>query len=147
MAPGPMREGDVGKGAVVQYPVASTCARGLGQRTRKTGHKNQTWHPELRIETRDPDRIWIVCFIHDTDFDQSEPRTQDRRYSPADPPATHKSTLHNKSRSPAAPTEREQATGYLGFIILRFTDAMLMTMNEVVLHNVSHSAAAPTERE
>ena len=25
--------------------------------------------------------------------------------------------LHNKSRSPAAPTEREQATGYLGFII------------------------------
>ena len=61
----------MGKGAVVQYPVASTCARGLGQRTRKTGHKNQTWHPELRIETRDPDRIWIVCFIHDTGFDHN----------------------------------------------------------------------------
>ena len=36
-----------------------------------TGHKNQTWHPELRIETRDPDRIWIVCFIHDTGFDHN----------------------------------------------------------------------------
>ena len=66
----------MGKGAVVQYPVASTCARGLGQRTRKTGHKNQTWHPELRIETRDPDRIWIVCFIHDTDFDHNRSRAR-----------------------------------------------------------------------
>jgi hypothetical protein len=31
-----------------------------------TGHKNQTWDPELRIETLDPDRNWIACFIHDT---------------------------------------------------------------------------------
>jgi hypothetical protein len=40
----------------------------------------------------------------------------------------HNYSIINKSLSPAAPTEREQATGYLGFIILRFTDAMLMTM-------------------
>ena len=72
---------------------------------------------------------------------------KDRHYSPADPPHTKKSILHKKSRSPAAPTEREQATGYLGFIILRFTDAMLINDNAVVLHNKSRSPAAPTERE
>ena len=36
-----------------------------------------------------------------------------------------RATLHNKSRSNRA---GEQATGYLGFVILRFSDAMLMTM-------------------
>ena len=44
----------------------------------------------------------------------------------------HNYSIINKSLSPAAPTEREQATGYLGVIILRFTDAMLMTNYEVV---------------
>ena len=75
--PGSDARGGCGQGrGGVQYPVASTCARGLGQRTRKTGHKNQTWHPELRIETRDPDRIWIVCFFHDTDFDHNRSRAR-----------------------------------------------------------------------
>jgi hypothetical protein len=90
----------------------------------RSDRKNKTWDPELRMETLDPDRNWIACFIHDTGFGAA----QDRHNSPADPPHTKAYSIINKSLSPAAPTEREQATGYLGFIILRFTDAMLMTM-------------------
>ena len=41
---------------------------------------------------------------------------QERHCTQADLPQ-HQIIPHNKSRSPAAPTEREQATGYLGFII------------------------------
>ena len=41
-----------------------------------TGHKNQTWDPELRIETLDPDRNWIACFIHDTGFDHNRSRAR-----------------------------------------------------------------------
>ena len=40
-------------------------------RAQRSDHKNQTWDPELRIETRDPDRNWIACFIPDTGFDHN----------------------------------------------------------------------------
>jgi hypothetical protein len=33
-----------------------------------------TWDPELRIETLDPDRNWIACFIHDTGFNHNRSR-------------------------------------------------------------------------
>ena len=41
-------------------------------RAQRSDHKNQTWDPELRIETLDPDRNWIACFIHDTGFDHKQ---------------------------------------------------------------------------
>ena len=86
-----------------------------------TGNKNQTWDPELRIETGS--HVLFMTLVSITIG-----AAQDRHNSPADPPHTKAYSIIIKSRSPAAPTEREQATGYFGFIILRFTDAMLMTM-------------------
>jgi len=50
----------------------------------RSDRKNKTWDPELRMETLDPDRNWIACFIHDTGFEAA----QDRHNSPADPPHT-----------------------------------------------------------
>ena len=43
-------------------------------RAQRSDHKNQTWDPELRIETLDPDRNWIACFIHDTGLDHNRSR-------------------------------------------------------------------------
>jgi hypothetical protein len=44
-------------------------------RAQRSDHKNQTWDP-LRIETLDPDRNWIACFIHDTGFDHNRSRAR-----------------------------------------------------------------------
>ena len=41
-----------------------------------TGNKNQTWDPELRIETLSPDRNRIACFIHDTGFYHNRSRAR-----------------------------------------------------------------------
>ncbi len=68
---------------------------------------------------------------------------QDRHYSPADPPHTKAYSTINRSRSPAAPTEREQATGYLGFINYFEIHRCKVDDYEVVLNNKSHSAANP----
>ena len=45
-------------------------------RAQRSDHKNQTWDPELRIETPDPDRNWIACFIHDSGFDHNRSRAR-----------------------------------------------------------------------
>ena len=65
-------------------------------RAKRSDHKNQTWGPELRIETLDPDRNWIACFIHDTGFDHNRSRArQALHHSPADPPHTKAYSIIN----------------------------------------------------
>jgi hypothetical protein len=50
-------------------------------RGQRSDHKNQTWDPELRIETRDPDRNWIACFIPDTGFDHNGSRARQAQFT------------------------------------------------------------------
>ena len=59
-----------------------------------TGHNNQTWDPELRMEALDTDRIWIACLFM-TLVSITIVVAQDRHYSPAEPPHTKAYSIIN----------------------------------------------------